>query len=399
MIALTEEVLAASRGSAAVLCQRLGVKNESRKPLETFLAVYDAVHTVTKHHDAALYIAASEARPLINAAPARKRFKYPEAPGELLEGIDPAPNVLAAYFSYLIQAAEQPGSGAPAVNVLDKVYALQRPARTEQLVGLEKEEERLLKYVKQLFLYNQDSLSNPDSGCFPRTIMLTGSPGTGKTSLFKKCLAEAKRLAQLTSKKLTIEIYDASNFSSYFGKSTRILKQKLARVQNPGGIGLFCIEDVDMVLQSREDSHAYHGVLQVQQYLMNYLSGLEPWYGNTLTFLSTNRPQALDAALASRIQCVLHVNPFSVLGTHRDYLRMHFPELDTEKQMRLASSTYAAGFTGRDLEAILYLSKESVTRAPTDEELLGKSNGDRRRTVNYELLEKLIAARTVALHS
>jgi SpoVK/Ycf46/Vps4 family AAA+-type ATPase len=401
MLCISEEELLPGRALARSYSKKNAVQQPAaRAALERFVGAYQAVQLATASHDAGVYVGAAEGRSALKVKPATmRRQKYPEAPGLLLTAVDNwQPETLAGYFSYLMEEAEQRVQRAAvpaAISVMGRTYVLHKPVLEERLVGLEREQQELDGYVRKLFNYNSSEMDNTLKGTFPRTILLSGPPGTGKSSLLKAVFAVAARLERLTGTRLSREIYDASSFSSYFGKSTRILKNKLSRVADPSGVGIFCIEDADMVLQSREDEHAFHGVLELQQYLMNHLSGLEPYYGNTLTFLTTNRPADLEEALLSRVQQHFIVNPFEQVATHEAYFGMHLPTTSPDELSALARDSHAQQYTGRDLERIMLQARTQNTPAPTDEQLLRRERCEQGAITPQALRQLIAAARKV----
>jgi hypothetical protein len=403
VIRITEESLSAGRAFARAYLQQHPPSDQvSKSALERFITVYEAVKRTTNNHDAALFIGSQEARSLLAVKPVTRTFTYPQLPGAILDHVERNPAILAGYFSFLTSTSQSALSTAAtpaAVALGEHMYVLYTPVTSEPLVGLAQEQTALEKYARMLFLYDPQAMANSDSGRFPKTVLLTGPPGTGKSSLLKHFIATARNLQRITGTPFTTEVYDASNFSSYFGKSTRILKQKLSRVQNPRGVGMFCIEDVDMVLQSRNDTNTFHGVLELQQYLMNHLSGLQPYYGNTITFVTTNKPESIDSALLNRLQMRFSVNPFTQLETHTAYFQLQFPNLTSNSCLAAASQTHRAQHTGRDLESIAFLVRETTTRAPTDAELAQRSIAHRYAPITDEVFSAVIAAYTAARHT
>lgn len=392
MIAVVES--AATRSAARMALQKVRCSGKEREALQSLLSCYESVREATGKHDLALYIASCEALRIVGKSDVRS-YAYPKGPSEILPKL--SEDEISSYITTLNVASKpkvQDIVSTITFNGNSYVFGI-TPIQT-QLVGLDKEWNILEKTLRQLFLYNPSTCNNIDSGLFSETICLSGPPGSGKSSLLGKVISEARHLESVASLRCAVEIFDASNYSSYFGRSARNMRSKLQKCSDPLGVGIFCIEDADMVLQSRDDGQVYHGLQQVQQYLMNHLSGIEKNYGNMLTFLTTNRAQNLDSAILSRIRLNLLINPFSVLENHTNYWKKYFSLQDAQK---LASVTHQAGFSGRDLESVLSVAKSNVTRAPTNTEIRDKIVGDRQGTPTYENVAALIAERKVALHS
>jgi SpoVK/Ycf46/Vps4 family AAA+-type ATPase len=240
------------------------------------------------------------------------------------------------------------------------------------LIGLDNEWAVLQKSLGQLFFYDPRTQSNTELGQFPASYVLTGPPGTGKSSLLIRVLQESARLAKLTGTACTTVQYDASKFSSYFGKTTRILQRELERVRDPRGVGIFIIEDADMVLQSRDEVHKSHGLQEVQQYLMNEISGIKNGSANWLAYFTTNRTKDIDESMRSRFGCHQRIDPFDRYATHSGYFSQYTPHLEPAAQERLAQYSFDSGLRGRSLTNALTAARSAVTLALTDEEIIAR---------------------------
>jgi AAA+ superfamily predicted ATPase len=400
---VTEASLSAARAVARAYLASHPIEDAAaRRSVETFITVYEAIRTTIGSHNAAIFIASKEAVSGLSVAPERRKYSYPSSPAVLLAKVPVTQGALAGYFQSLQRTSEEKlveDKIPDVVSINDKQYSLRKKYEEVFLVGLDKEVAILEKYVRQLFLFDPLTSKNSDIGRFPKTVLLTGPPGSGKSSLIKHMVAIANYCASISTTKCKVSLYDASNFSSYFGRSTRILKRKLEDVQNPSGVGIFCIEDADMVLQSRDDSQVFHGVLELQQYLMNHLSGVHTYRGNTLTILTTNKPNSLDIALVNRLQARFLVNPFAKVESHARYFAQMYPALPIEERCRIAAITHEFGFSGRDLESVLYLSQEATTSIPTDEEIISKERVRPHQSISASVLERIIVEHRAALHS
>jgi hypothetical protein len=372
-------------------------------PLQTLLGAYDVAYAATNNHDAALYIAAKETRRTIATRPSKTTYSYPSNPGQLARGVEWSAARLAYYCEQLSRdAKERLGGACPAsIAFANRLYQLREALptplpSTEPLIGLDEEWKLLEQTLRQLFMYDPRTETNEEYGLFPATTVLSGPPGTGKTSLLENVCAEASRLAQLSGTTCTTLTYDASKFSSYFGKTTRDLKKLLERVRDPRGVGIFIMEDADMILQSRDEVHKTHGVQEVQQYLMNTISGLKRGTSNWLAFFTTNRTQDIDEAMRQRFGQHTHIDPFDKQATHTNYFRVYTPHLTTEACERLGAYTHTQALRGRSLKNALTAARSAVTPRITDEELLAKKRHmPVPQPTEDDILAALTAARTI----
>jgi len=403
-VAIPAEELDRAYARSRATIKQLPVRTEDVvTALERLLGTYEVVMNTIQHYDAALYLGAKEARRETGApgsAEKEREFTYPDRPGKIARGIDLTNRVLAAYCERIVKEAKKKLHDAPeSVTLAGRRYTLRETVPESSMpfmVGLEEEYATLRKSLKQTFLYEPRTRTNTDGGRFPESFLLCGPPGTGKSTLLKALVTEGERCAALNGTPFRFESYDASSFSSYFGQSTRVLKKLLRTIRSPDGVGLFIIEDADMVLQSRDDQHKSHGILELQQYLMNELSGLRRGYANTITVFTTNKTDHIDEAMRSRMQSAIIINPFKHVATHEAYWGARAEHLSGNDRHALATRTHAEGLAGRDLDGVLRAATALATPEPTDEEIRARMRTRPVPNPTRKAFEHAIAARITA---
>ena len=109
-------------------------------------------------------------------------------------------------------------------------------------------------------------------------LLFHGPPGTGKTLLIRQIISECKKHTVIVPNDMAVEtLREAFRLGQYLQPSIMVL------------------EDVDLLAPHRENTRTVDGL----QELMNQLDGLNP-VNETIILMSTNRPEVLEPALASR---------------------------------------------------------------------------------------------------
>ena len=109
-------------------------------------------------------------------------------------------------------------------------------------------------------------------------ILLHGVPGTGKTLMIQYLIARCTEHTVIVPSDMAVETLRESF--------------RLAQYLQPA---MMVLEDVDLLAQDRQTSRGVDGL----QELMNQLDGL-PYASDAIVLMSTNRPEVLEPALASR---------------------------------------------------------------------------------------------------
>lgn len=165
-----------------------------------------------------------------------------------------------------------------------------------------------------------------------RSVLLWGSPGTGKTMMAR---ALANRLRDWMPGPARFMNIKPSGFNSmWFGESERRVRQAFAVAREAsedqsGGVVVMYFDEVDGLGAAR-GAHAHQVDDKVLNAFMSELDGLES-RGNVLVVASTNRRDALDPALTrlGRLgDCPIHVpmpNRRAAAAIFRKHLKVEIP--------------------------------------------------------------------------
>jgi SpoVK/Ycf46/Vps4 family AAA+-type ATPase len=192
--------------------------------------------------------------------------------------------------------------------------------------------------VEQLIQEHERAAALEAVGLHPtRTVLLTGAPGTGKTST-------ARSIAQ----RLGVPLFRAdlsALMSSYLGKTGQNLKAALTQARAVPSVML--LDEFDAIAKRRDDPT---DVGELKRIVNVLLLELEEWPAGGLLIAATNHPELLDRAIWRRFERVVEIGLPSA-DVRRQIVERHLSRhgravsalcLDT-----LAASTY--GCSGSDL--------------------------------------------------
>ncbi|MBA3946394.1 MAG: AAA family ATPase [Herpetosiphonaceae bacterium] len=177
------------------------------------------------------------------------------------------------------------------------------PVLPEQVVGNSSAKQALLRYVDRLALYDAKQGFNPvlELGGLPSTVLFDGFPGTGKTSLFRMAMTRMQQRSEQVSLPTHFVQIDPSIKDEYYGRTGKLLNEKLGLVRDRSALVLVFFDDVDLLLLSRGDPGMGGADKDVLNITMQFLDGaFTKHVGNAQTYAATNEPTATDSALRQR---------------------------------------------------------------------------------------------------
>ncbi|MBA3469988.1 MAG: ATP-binding protein [Herpetosiphonaceae bacterium] len=177
------------------------------------------------------------------------------------------------------------------------------PMLPEQIVGNTSAKRALVRYVDRLALFDVERGFNPllELGGLPSTVLFDGFPGTGKTSLFRMAMTRLTERGEQTGLPVRFVTIDPGIKDEYYGRTGKLLNEKLAIVRERGSLVLVFFDDVDLLLLSRGDPGMGGADKDVLNITMQFLDGaFTKHIGNAQTYAATNEPTATDSALRQR---------------------------------------------------------------------------------------------------
>ncbi len=177
------------------------------------------------------------------------------------------------------------------------------PVLPEQVVGNSSAKQALLRYVDRLALYDAKQGFNPvlELGGLPSTVLFDGFPGTGKTSLFRMAMTRMQLRGEQVGLPTHFVQIDPGIKDEYYGRTGKLLNEKLGLVRDRSALVLVFFDDVDLLLLSRGDPGMGGADKDVLNITMQFLDGaFTKHVGNAQTYAATNEPTATDSALRQR---------------------------------------------------------------------------------------------------
>lgn len=214
-------------------------------------------------------------------------------PAELLAHLEGAPFRVGELELRGFSASQQATSQKPTFT----------PVQPEQIVGNTSAKQALLRYVDRLALYDAKRGFNPvlELGGLPSTVLFDGFPGTGKSSLFRMAMTRMNGRSEQVGLPARYVSIDPSIKDEYYGKTAKLLTEKLALARDRGALTLLFFDDIDLLLLARGDPGMGGSDKDVLNLTMQFLDGAFTVHiGNAQTFAATNEPTATDSALRQR---------------------------------------------------------------------------------------------------
>lgn len=213
--------------------------------------------------------------------------------------------------------------------------------------------------INRLVRERKESAKLLSEGLFPpRSVLLKGPPGTGKTMLARFLAGE------LSMKFVTLDL--ATSISSYLGKTGMNLRRALDYARATPCVLL--LDEFDAVAKRRDDATEVGELKRIVNVL---LKELEDWPPGSLLVAATNHPELLDPAIGRRFDRTIT----TVLPEHEERLSILQESLgrfvtNFDNELLSALSSSLGGKSGSDMHSF---GAAAVRRHIVEEEPLEKA--------------------------
>ncbi len=207
----------------------------------------------------------------------------------------------------------------------------------------------------------------------PRTINAYGPPGTGKTSTIRSVYQWAKRVLE-PGMSVPLELLQISNKqkSKFFSESGKTFEAVFEEMKQGEKAYLLVIDDVDMVVHSRDNTENSTEEQNILETLMRRLDGLgERLPENVILVTTSNRPMNVDRGLDSRIAeyAVATPGPENAAETGA-ILKLKLEKAFANKYASfnvetVGAALYDQGLAGRDIKGVARRVQASFNRRAT----------------------------------
>jgi len=199
-----------------------------------------------------------------------------------------------ALEAYRDVALSGPASGGKAAISFQRI-------RVEDIVGNRLAKTKIIRYIDRLALYDRQEQKNPIMalGGLSWTNLFDGPPGTGKSSMFRLAMTRLSDRAQALGVPFNIITVDQSIKDEFYGKTGKILLQRLEQTQDPAALSIVIFDDIDLLTSARGDAQGADN--DINNIIMQYLDGVfTVRRGNVINFAASNKPTGLDSAMRNR---------------------------------------------------------------------------------------------------
>lgn len=240
-----------------------------------------------------------------------------------------------------------------------------------ELVGNENVFSALARGIRCILFYDTKTRTNAmnDYG-FPKTYLIKGEPGCGKTTAIKCAVRYGRELSAKTGRVLFVTNIGNKFKSEYYSRSAQELRKLFSVFYSGSSINIGIIEDIDTVFSGRNPLINAEDSANLGE-MLNLLEGVESVnLGNYIIISTTNN--SLEPALEQRLsECVLEAKGPETAGHYERLLRINLKGLEKFIEcdfFNTAGILKEKKFSGRDVKNICRaISAEMISFEPNPE--------------------------------
>jgi len=192
-----------------------------------------------------------------------------------------------------------------------------------ELAGNENVFSALKRGIECILFYDAKAKTNVmnDYG-FPKTYLIKGAPGCGKTTAIKSAVKHGREFSARIGKTIFVTNIGNKFKSEYYSKSAQELRKTFNAFFSGSQINIGIIEDIDTVFSRRNDLMNAEDSANLGEAL-NLLEGVETVnLGNYIVIATTNN--SLDTALEQRLgECILEAKGPETLEHYEKILKIN----------------------------------------------------------------------------
>lgn len=240
--------------------------------------------------------------------------------------------------------------GVPVIKATEQKQSF-RPITPKEIVGNHSSKRKITRYIERLALYDPKQRMNPilAMGGLAWSALLDGPPGTGKSSMFRLAMTILSERCGQIGMPFYIFTIDPSIKDEYYGKTGKILLERLAVTKDQNAISLGIWDDLDLLTTTRREAQGADN--DINNISMQYYDGIYTLrLGHVINFAATNKPTGLDNAFRNRFNDRMLVEGPVTAEDFADIVMLELGGMVKNKKLLIESGKGYVPFATQDIK-------------------------------------------------